>query len=62
MKKLLVTSMSIVFILGIGGTIDQPMRVEAEPAKTKCLITESGGFFCEGNPGYEDAKMNFKGN
>lgn len=27
--------------------------------KTKCILTQDGGFFCEGNPGYEAALANF---
>lgn len=63
MKKILVSLMGFLLIIGFMG--DSPnvanKSVHAQSSKTKCFVTDDGGFHCEGNPGYEEALKRLKG-
>lgn len=57
MKKLLLSLLSVLFLLLAGSVtaLDPSSDVNAVERKTKCFVTDEGGFHCEGNPGYEEA-------
>lgn len=57
MKKLLISLIGVLLIAGFSGDVPiiQTKEVSAQPNKTKCFVTDFGGFHCEGNPGYEEA-------
>lgn len=58
MRKVLMVIVSLlVLVVGSSTAINEDNnKVQAEQNKTKCVLTVDGGFFCEGNPGYESAK------
>lgn len=58
MKKRVVLAVIALFLL-VGGSsavlVNSGEEVDARSGKTHCVITKSNGFYCEGNPGYEEA-------
>lgn len=58
MKKRVVLAVIALFLL-VGGSsavlVNSGEEVDARSGKTHCVITKSSGFYCEGNPGYEEA-------
>lgn len=57
MKKILISLIGVLIIAGFAGDnqIVRTAVVNAQSTKTKCFVTDIGGFHCEGNPGYEEA-------
>ena len=64
MKKLLISLIGVLLITVFAGDVPniQTKEVSAQPNKTKCFVTDFGGFHCEGNPGYEEALKKLNGN
>lgn len=62
MKKTIISLIGVLLIIGFAGDVSNTPEVSAQPTKTKCFVTDSGGFHCEGNPGYEEALRNLKRN
>lgn len=60
-RKFKSVKVAVIFtvVLCVVGVGDAPSiksnEVKAETRKAHCIITNSGDFFCEGNPAYEEA-------